>query len=151
MLFRSWSPTSFESDSVMEFGFEPICDQLRTSFEPDVRMDIIALHLSYLILMFSFFMRTEVEQHNMKRRLSSCFSLNWFSKTSCISIYTINNRDEFRNVSVTEQTLPSSGMHMPWVTYLRLTCTHGLAGHVDACAAAATVQPYLRGGGVIPV
>ena len=30
-LVRSWSPTSFEPDSVMEFGFEPVCDQLRTS------------------------------------------------------------------------------------------------------------------------
>ena len=29
-LVRSW----FEPDSVMEFGFEPVCDQLRTSFEP---------------------------------------------------------------------------------------------------------------------
>jgi len=27
--------------------------------------------------------------------------------------------------------------------------THGLAGRVDARAAAATVQPYLRGGGVV--
>jgi len=33
-LVRSWSPTSFEPDSVMEFGFEPVCDQLRTSSEP---------------------------------------------------------------------------------------------------------------------
>jgi len=32
-LVRSRSPTSFEPDSVMEFGFEPLCDQLRTSFE----------------------------------------------------------------------------------------------------------------------
>jgi len=24
----------FEPDSVMEYGFEPVCDQLRTSFEP---------------------------------------------------------------------------------------------------------------------
>ena len=31
---RSWSATSFEPDSVMEFGFEPVCDQLRTSIEP---------------------------------------------------------------------------------------------------------------------
>jgi len=29
-LVRSW----FEPDRVMEFGFEPVCDQLRTSFEP---------------------------------------------------------------------------------------------------------------------
>ena len=29
-LVRSW----FEPDSVMEFGFEPVCDQLRTSIEP---------------------------------------------------------------------------------------------------------------------
>jgi len=29
-LVRSW----FEPDSVMEFGFEPVCDQLRTRFEP---------------------------------------------------------------------------------------------------------------------
>jgi len=29
-LVWSW----FEPDSVMEFGFEPVCDQLRTSFEP---------------------------------------------------------------------------------------------------------------------
>jgi len=28
-LVRSW----FEPDSVMEFGFEPVCDQLRTGFE----------------------------------------------------------------------------------------------------------------------
>jgi len=33
-LVRSGSPTSFESDRLMEFGFEPVCDQLRTSFEP---------------------------------------------------------------------------------------------------------------------
>jgi len=29
-MVRSW----FEPDSVMEFGFEPVCDQLRTIFEP---------------------------------------------------------------------------------------------------------------------
>jgi len=36
-------------------------------------------------------------------------------------VYTVNTRDEFSNVSVTVQTLPSAGMHMPLVTYLRLT------------------------------
>jgi len=29
-LVQSW----FEPDIVMEFSFEPVCDQLRTSFEP---------------------------------------------------------------------------------------------------------------------
>jgi len=38
-LVQSWSPTSFESDNVMEFGFEPVCDQLRTSFEPATVME----------------------------------------------------------------------------------------------------------------
>ena len=34
---RSWFEAGskcFEPDSVMEFGFEPVCDQLRTSFGP---------------------------------------------------------------------------------------------------------------------
>ena len=31
--------TSFEPDSVMEFGFEPVCDQLRTNFEPGSVME----------------------------------------------------------------------------------------------------------------
>jgi len=38
-MVRSWSPTSFEPDSVMEFGFEPVCDQLRTSFGPASAME----------------------------------------------------------------------------------------------------------------
>ena len=29
----------FEADSVMEFGFVPVCDQLRTSFEPTSVME----------------------------------------------------------------------------------------------------------------
>jgi len=41
----------FEPDSVMEFGFEPVCDQLRTSFEPASVMEfgfnqILIFHLN---------------------------------------------------------------------------------------------------------
>jgi len=42
---RSFEPvcnqlrTSFEPDSVIQFGFEPVCDQLRTSFEPAIVME----------------------------------------------------------------------------------------------------------------
>jgi len=32
-LVRSWSPTSFEPDSIMESSLEPVCDQLQPSFE----------------------------------------------------------------------------------------------------------------------
>jgi len=40
---------------------------------------------------------------------------------------------------------------MSHLSAVNLACTHGLAGLVDACAAAVSVQPYLRGVGVVPV
>ena len=40
---------------------------------------------------------------------------------------------------------------MSHLSVVNLACTHGLAGCVDACTAAATVQPCLRGGGVVSV
>jgi len=45
---------------------------------------------------------------------AACWCQHWWDWY----IYTVNTTDEFQNLSVT---LPSAGMHMPWVTYLRLT------------------------------
>jgi len=56
----------------------------------------------------------------------------------------------FRNVSVTDAdaVLSRDAYAMSHLSAVNLACTYGLVGRVDARAAAATVQPYLRGGGV---
>jgi len=70
-----------------------------------------------------------------------------------LNIYTINARDEFSNVSVTDAdaALSRDAYVTSHLFAVNLACTHGLAGRVDARAAAATVQPYIRGGGVVKV
>jgi len=47
---RSW----FEPDSVMEFGFEPASNQLRTSSEPASVMEFGFNFLDYIDFIFSF-------------------------------------------------------------------------------------------------
>ena len=68
-------------------------------------------------------------------------------------LYIINIRDELRNVSVmdTDAALSKDAYAMSHLSVVNLACTHGLAGRVNACAAVATVQPYLRGGSIVPV
>jgi len=77
----------------------------------------------------------------------------WPPSTFEMSIYTINTRDEFRNVSVTDAdaALSRDAYAMSHLSAVNLACTHRLAGRVDARAAAATVQPCLRDGSVVPV
>ena len=71
---------------------------------------------------------------------------------TCVSDY-YEHRDQITNVSVTEAdaALSRDAYAMSHLSVVNLACTHGLAGRADTRAAAATVQPYLRSGGVVPV
>jgi len=71
-----------------------------------------------------------------------------FLVDGCYVIVTIiKTTDEFRNVSVT---LPSAGMHMPWVTYLRLTWPR--AGWACRRTCCCCDRPTIfTSGGVVPV